>query len=264
MNFHADFSTTSTLNSTDYINLLALEDSTNYFPFYFDAQDGITDDTFPYPLYYIARKNSQIISFVGILPLSENSVEITGFTAIEYRNLGLFRTLLKSALDSLHNIGITTIYSATPLTYDFVTCKSSHSELRMQLCYTDYQKVATNLMSATDSCEIAEYSYELTDGGMDYRYVIFDQGNALGMFALTQENSSHYATIHHVAIRKKYRGHGYGKRLLYRALQQFFLEYGTDYLLELHVTSTNSPAVSIYQSLGFTITDSLDYYLLQQ
>lgn len=67
------------------------------------------------------------------------------------------------------------------------------------------------------------------------------------------------ATIHGLAVREGYRGKGLGRRFVLQLLEEIL---GRGLMPLLDVDSENPVAFSLYQSLGFTVTDAQDYYRL--
>lgn len=237
----------NTLSEKNINQILNLTGTTDYIPFFVSK----IPDSYNHFHFFMSQK--QIVSFLGIMPISDTAVEITAFTQYEYRHQGLFSNLLKNALTELNQSYITDIYSDQKLNFPFISNKYSHSEYLMQLKDTD--KLSTD--NPYDNTEIIEYSFP-EENSTEYCYVIMENSTALGLLKITREENS--ASLHHVLIRKSFRGKGYGKRLLVGALKMFSEENQCNILL--HVTSTNIPAVNLYRQTGFMIIQSLDYYRL--
>lgn len=220
----------------------------DYEPFFATSING----TFMH--FHLLMSDNRVVSFIGIMPISETSVEITGYTRKAYRHQGHFSFLLKHVLTELSHSAVTEILTDCMLDFPFAKCVPAHSEYLMLLKKDHFVPTAN-----TADTEILEYcdSYESCK---EYTYVLQKDSQPIGLLKITLEETSATSCLHHVQIRKSKRQSGYGKRLLAGALHMFFEENDCDILL--HVTGTNIPAVTLYQKTGFRIIQSLDYYHL--
>lgn len=254
-----NYDSTGFLEEADYNDLKEIIEETGYEPFFFSEEENVS---LPYPIYYIARQDCKIISFLSILPFDENCVEITGVTIPAYRHQGHFSYLLKMAMDTLSAIEGIQIFCGKEIHHPDIGCLFSHQECLMKLDKSVFYTTIHNMPVSGDT--ILEYQYSLEEDEIEWCYVLQHQDIPMGILKITMQPGCNQATLHHVAIRKKYRGYGYGKRLLTGALKQFFSMAENVQSILLHVTSNNVAAYSLYQSLGFTLLDSIPYYLLQK
>lgn len=219
-----------------------------YEPFFARSIDGV------FHHFHLLVLDGQLIAFIGILPISEVCVEITGYTHLPYRHQGHFSHLLKNVLTELSATSITEILADRMLKFSFLHCTPAHSEYLMKL---SRKKFAPSLNM--NNVEILEYC-NLFESFKEYIYVLESDSIAIGLLKITLDAETTSACLHHVQIRKSMRKKGHGKRLLIGALRMFFEENDCDILL--HVTGTNTPAVTLYQNTGFQIIQSLDYFRL--
>lgn len=241
MNYYAE----NKLTSKELSVLDKLSGSCSYVPFYVPEITGY------YHHFHFIKENDEILSFLGIMPVSENTVEITALTHPSVRHHGYFTFLLKNVMFELSAFRIGNILSDRKLDFPFLQNSYSHSEYLMQLPFS------TDFLFHP---EIMEYTSE-SDNQQNYLYLITDCEKTAGFLRITRDTGSSSACLHHVFIRKSFRGLGYGKRLLTGALALFFQKNSCDILL--HVTSTNTAAVHLYQESGFHIAESLDYFTLR-
>lgn len=232
---------------------------TDYEPFYAASVTG----TFRH--FFLCLSHGRILSFLSLLPLSDTSVEITGYTHPGHRHKGYFSQLLQNALWELSLSPIRDILSDRPLNFPFVLSTPAYSEYLMSLSPEDYFSPVDSCTKASagtsSSCttEITEYCIPNQDC-TEYIYVLHVSSIPAGLLKISHDANSPCACLHHVQIRKSMRSHGYGKRLLNGALKMFFEENTCNILL--HVTSNNTPAVKLYTNTGFQIIQSLDYFHL--
>lgn len=226
---------------------LDLED---YVPFYADRLAA------NYSSFHFLTENDRLVSFIGIMPVNETDVELTAYTNPSFRHQGHFTFLLENVMKELSQSSVRHIFSEQKLTFPFIKNVFSHAEYLMQLPYKGYRSAP----KPADGIELLEYSRE-NDNDTEYIYILTEKKTALGLLKLTCEKGSETACLHHVQIRKPCRHKGYGTLLVSHALHSFLQEKNCDMIL--HVTSTNTAAIRLYQNLGFRIIQSLDYYRLE-
>lgn len=232
---------TNTLDTNIINQIIDFANKNDYEPFWADELCG------EFNHFHYITENGQLLSFIGIMPTSENSIEITGFTAPSFRHQGHFSRLLKEALAEISATNLS-IYCEEKLTYTFTNVRHAYDNYMMILD-------SKNRETYESGDEILEYCYEY-ETFTELIYVLVENSIPLGLLKIHLMGDS--ACIHHVAIRKPFRGLGYGKRLLNGALKIFFKE--NDYDIVLHVTSNNTAAVNLYKSAGFILLESLEYY----
>lgn len=233
----------------------------DYIPYY--EENSYSD----YPAFHFLIMENRLVSFIGIMPVHENTVELTAYTFPAFRRQGHFTFLLKHVMEELSHFPSLHILSGQELFFPFIKNIFSHREYLMKLTPEDF--VWEN---SDDGLTILEYTFE-DDRETEYIYVLqqTSEKNALGILKITRETGSDTACLHHAQIRKPFRNRGYGSALLSRALRHFLsgktenLRRGSlsdkkNCAIVLHVTSTNTAAFHLYQKLGFQIIQSLDYY----
>lgn len=247
-----NYTKTSHLNNSILAQLDALP-QTEYIPFYAKYID--TD----YSAFHFLTENSRLVSFIGIMPVSTDTAELTAYTVPAFRSQGHFKFLLENVMRELARFPSLQILSEQKLLFPFIKNTVSHQEYLMKLNHDTHLDIEQNKTAA-----VLEYVFE-TPGESEYVYVLKKQKTPLGIMKITHEAGSKTACLHHIKIRRPFRGRGYGFLLLSRALDLFrhtTAKKNCD--MVLHVTSTNTAAFHLYQKLGFQIIQSLDYYLLEE
>lgn len=248
-----DFFSTNILDTHTINDLEDICEACGYEPFYVNNISG------PYNHFFYAKENNSLVSFIGIMPVDKYTCEITGLTIPSHRHNGIFSAILKSTLTELNSHNDIKLLSGRKLAYPFVCNVFSHSEYLLRLSCNSYKYI--NIPDTPGNIfDIICYSCE-SDNIPGYTYVLMLNNIAVGILTISPDENLQSACIHHVKIRKKYRGLGYGKRLLTEALNLFFDEYKIPVIL--HVTGTNSAAVKLYKSAGFETISSVDYYLVR-
>ncbi|MCM1467818.1 MAG: GNAT family N-acetyltransferase [Alistipes sp.] len=243
-----DYIKTNHLNKTVLAQLDRLTEP-DYIPFY--EENSYSD----YPAFHFLIRENRLVSFIGIMPVCENTVELTAYTFPAFRRQGHFTSLLKRVMEELSHFPSLHILSAQELFFPFIKNIFSHREYLMKLTPEDFVS-----KDSDDDLAISEYTFE-DDTETEYIYVLRQniEKNALGILKITRETGSDTACLHHVKIRKPFRNRGYGSALLSRALEHFLFDK-KNCAIVLHVTSTNTAAFRLYRKLGFQIIQSLDYY----
>ncbi len=225
---------------------------TEYMPFYAEYLDAA------YCAFHFLTDNDCFISFVGIMPVSTDTVELTAYTAPAFRRQGHFTFLLKKVMQELDRFPSLRILSEQKLLFPFIKNTFSHQEYLMKLNHD-----ATLCPVQDKTAAVLEYIFE-TPEETEYIYVLKMQSIPLGIMKITRETGSKNACLHHIKIRRPFRNSGYGFLLLSQALTLFRKKITQKNCgIVLHVTSTNTAALRLYQKLGFQIIQSLDYYRLE-
>lgn len=246
-----DYTATNRLDNFILTQLNALP-QTEYIPFYIEY---INRD---YSSFHYLTENKRLISFIGIMPAAADTVELTAYTVPTFRRQGHFTFLLKKVMQELTCFPTLRILSEQKLSFPFIKNTVSHQEYLMRL--TPDSSYAADQMKAVT---ILEYAFKAPEES-EYIYVLKKQNTALGIMKITWETGSKTACLHHIKIRPAFRNQGYGFLLLSHALTLFRKKYTQkNCAIVLHVTSTNTAALRLYQKLGFEIIQSLDYYRLE-
>ncbi|MFC8227947.1 GNAT family N-acetyltransferase [Streptomyces sp. NPDC057287] len=103
-----------------------------------------------------------------------------------------------------------------------------------------------------------DHATNLADGlatpGMHFHVLVHD-GAVVGHVWVARRETPGGDDLGHVfdvEVREEHRGHGYGRALMHHA-EDITLDAGLG-LLGLHVFSTNTPALRLYESLGYEVT----------
>lgn len=246
-----NYTRTNHLTKTILTQLDALPE-TEYIPFY---EENLYCD---YSAFHFLTENNRLVSFMGIMPVSENTVELTAYTFPGFRHQGHFTFLLKNVMNDLVRVPSLRILSAQKLLFPFIKNNVSHQEYLMMLNHENY-----TVKSCENKFTVLEYICE-SEEETEYIYILkqnTENNTALGILKITCETGSETACLHHVKIRRQFRNRGYGFLLISRALELFRNNKNCD--IVLHVTSTNTAAFHLYQKLGFQIIQSLEYYHLE-
>ena len=91
-------------------------------------------------------------------------------------------------------------------------------------------------------------------------FLAFLHGQALGTLRLDFLEEEHEVWIYAFEVRLGYRGLGYGRQMLERAIHIARAE--NDYPILLDVETTNTNAIGLYKSAGFEIKTTYDYFEL--
>lgn len=246
-----NYTKTNHLNTHILSCLNRLEDG-DYVPFYTERM--LT----AYHSFHFLTENGVLVSFIGIMPVNETDVELTAYTFPPFRHQGHFTFLLENVMKELEQTCCCLIFSEEKLLFPFIKNIPSHTEYFMGLSYEECRSCPEPAAAA--GSKLLEYTRQ-NDGETEYIYVLTQHGIALGLLKITCETDSKTACLHHVQIRRPYRQKGYGTLLVSHGLHCFWQQKNCDTVL--HVTSTNTAAVHLYQKLGFRIIQSLDYYRLE-
>lgn len=245
--------------SNEYITQIEnFSNSSGYIPYYetYERNFPLGIDT-----YHFFLCDNTIISFIGLMPL-DDAIEITGYTLPKYQHKGLFTMLLNTVMSKLSRLNIKA-YSSEYLNYSFVNNTFDHSDLMMVLDMND-NRILSQLNSAatnvSNQYDILENSYEIENDSelfdTEYIYTISDQDNTYSLLKLTISGDT--ACLHHVMTRHQFRNMGYGKGLLIGALNMFSEVFSGKIIL--HVNGDNTPAIHLYEAVGFNIIEKIDTY----
>ena len=113
-----------------------------------------------------------------------------------------------------------------------------------------------------DTNKFNERIKELKEPKLFYPYVIKLEDEVIGFFTLRYRlESANDLTIGFVIINPKYRGMGYGEKMLNLAINLAFSKYKAD-SVNLRVFKDNIPAYNCYKKVGLKENGIRDYYEL--
>ncbi|MFA9464215.1 MAG: GNAT family N-acetyltransferase [Velocimicrobium sp.] len=236
-----------------------------------------------FPCFYLGYEEDKLVAFLTTFIPTRTEAEILAVTHPEYRKQGKFHALLLAALEELKTVGTSHILfvveakseSGAQVIHSMGLDTIDHSEYRMKwdlhkdslaktkqtLSFELVTEENKNLLKQIlmEAFEDAEDNDSFIDSVVDSNdrkgFLAFDDTKAVGSFSLNKEDGD--CSIYGVSILKQYRGNGYGKQLVYKALEESKKLSNT---LVLDVDSKNPVAFSLYQSCGFVITFQVDYY----
>ncbi len=112
-----------------------------------------------------------------------------------------------------------------------------------------------------NTVEEIKYYLQLTGCRIDEVLCLEDKGNKIAYLwshSLPQDSGANHLRIHMFGVDPEFRGKGFGKKLLQKALYQ--MEKQGTKTVELSVDSDNMPAFSLYESLGFKLKSISTWY----
>lgn len=133
------------------------------------------------------------------------------------------------------------------------------------LSHLGFEKTATEYMmkfSLSSACyKILPKYVKIVDGDLEsttqsVKFEMVTQGATVGS-CLIELFNDRTVCIHDVLVFDKYRGMGYGFKMLDAVIS--YLSKDHTYVL-LHVSGDNKPAISLYKKLGFVVVDSAEIY----
>lgn len=230
-------------------------------------------------LYYV---EDVLVAYIGITSFGSNSGEINGMTHPDWRRKGLFKTLFDLAIaagekssfnkllllsDGKSNSG-TKFIKAVGGIYDF-------SEYRMKriskASSENMDTISLRESGEFDRREIARqngiFFYGTEEGGSfpeeettinEVTYMIEIKGEIIGKIRV--EYSDNSAFIYGFGILPDFRGKGYGKAALKKALN--LINEKNIYEIELDVECKNDTALNLYKACGFEEKSVMNYYKL--
>ena len=170
----------------------------------------------------------------------EELSEAAAFTAPDHRRQGIFSELYETARPVLSPSVLFSIYKNEPAERALSSIGGyyDHSEYLMKLSLAERSFDAEAGLSFYDEGE--SFHAEAAYGEANYRL-----------------NGDGSAYIYGVLVYESRRGKGYGYKLLCGLLNRLKEMGMTEAMLE--VFSENTPALYLYQKLGFTIAERIDY-----
>lgn len=215
-------------------------------PFFYDEEYVDYSDK---PWIYTAAINENIVGFLCPYEIDKYNVEFCLFVAPKYRRQQIgsnlfFRMVMDFGEQSFrismapdNNVGEAFV-SKMGFTYGSTECS-------MMLDKNDHK----------DFSEPIELSPVKTDDSIVITGIIDDI--EIGTLELSAFDMT--VCIHDVEVEEKFRGNGYGYRMLESSLNDIFKKYDS---VILHVTKENTPAYALYSKAGFKLVEELKYYEL--
>jgi ribosomal protein S18 acetylase RimI-like enzyme len=234
-------------------------------------------------LYY---EDGQLIGFLALFSFNASEAEISGMVHPGYRRHGVFTRLFRVAQQECKRRGIQDVVFIVEHTsqsgqawVQSLGVQYHHSEYKMELAeitpppkpLPDLQLRPAKLDETRTLARITALSFDMPIANVDwyttnvmehsdgrYYYVAALGNTVIGKLDVTLNPRE--AMIYGFGVLQKYRGRGYGRRLLAYAIQQVLATGQRPIVLEVVVENEN--ALALYRSCGFRETTSYDYYVL--
>lgn len=235
-----------------------------------------------FPCFYLGYEGDELIAFLTTFIPNSCEAEILAVTHPDYRLKGCSKALFYAARTELLGRGITKVlFVAEPKSGSALNALKGlnitapeRSEYTMSLSqdedeHTDYTLTfekataanrviftAINMEAFTDMEPNGAFINTVINSANRVGYVAYRGNVPVGVFSLNfAENSENAVFLYDVAVAKSYRGQGFGRQLVLRALEE---SRGKKMVLD--VDSDNPTAFSLYKSCGFKIDFQVDYY----
>lgn len=191
----------------------------------------------------IAQTQDELIGFIW--NTDTTLVEAFGMVCPKYRNQGVFTEMIV-LLQKENAIKPLTFYG-----------KSNYTLAPACMSRLGFYKTQTELLMSFDKGNDKEWTDYVEEENEHSYYYIGDE--LIGHYSTLE--TEHSICIYDVFVYEKHRNKGYGKALIKDFLWNY-VNSGKEIIL--HVSSQNIPAIKCYQSCGFVIKESIDYYAKKQ
>ena len=235
--------------------------------------------------FFTILEDDEPTAFLTMFLPTDHDAEITAFTRPDRRRKGYFTTLLSAAAEECRQAGVKNLLfcvqsisgSGNAVLHTLTDVRYSHSEYRMiyrfdgrtlpgiphpQLHYRalteamvpDYRRLLTDAFNDEERDEEEFIRAALTNPNR-HAVIAYCGRTPVGHYHITEEDGC--AFLYGVGIASAYRGRGYGKEMMCKALRHCSTMHMP---AALDVDSANAAAFHIYQWLGFEVTFQIDYY----
>ncbi|WP_172635091.1 GNAT family N-acetyltransferase [Sphaerochaeta pleomorpha] len=241
-----------------------------------------------FPCFYLAYAEGNLVSFLTCFLPSPTEAEVNGFTHPQFRNKGLFSSLLSLSENTLKPYGYTQyLLQVEPHSKEGIGYAKKHcpdiarTEYRLSLTKQIWENsskpepmeivpariTAENLaVYARISASVFNESLEQSTAYIstivnnpEREAFLCNYGETpIGVFNIHYEEKD-MAILYGIGITPQYRGKGMGKQLLSLALDLVFEKIQIAYL---DVDSDNPIALSLYRRIGFSTSFQVDYHTL--
>jgi ribosomal protein S18 acetylase RimI-like enzyme len=236
--------------------------------------------------HFLCYKDGALIGFLSFAGIGGDEAEGTGMVHPDRRRKGVFRALVEAAKAECGPRGTDTLIfacdrrsAAARAALQALGAQHTFSEHKMELAEAKVSVEPQNRLklqkaSVHDADDIAEILAQ--DAGMQAErfrpmiaaaimmqsrqyYTAKVDGQTVGTINIDIIDGDAY--IYGFVVRPEQRGRGYGRQILARTIEEIVSERPQPVFLE--VETNNAVALSLYRSLGFTITDTHDYYRVE-
>lgn len=247
INFHTSYKQDNDLYNackeiSDFCNTKDLQNNS----FFIDDE---YDEASDYPWLYYATNNSDIIGFISIYIIDSYNLELCGFVLPKYR-----RNKVATKLFSMMTADFPSYSFQCSMMPGNNSGKLFVNQMGFEHCSTECSMYLSKEEFIPSNEELS-LQVEKQDDGL----IIHGHFNMLCVGHVFISDSGSTVCIHDVEIYEKYRGNGYGYKLIMTILNYIFKKYSQ---VLLHVTKDNIPAHNLYKKVGFKTLETLEYYLL--
>lgn len=232
-------------------------------------------------LYYHA---GVLIGYLNISSYGTKEKELIGMVHPDHRRQGIFRALLTAATEECLRRGVQQIilicghssqsglacveaigahhaFSEHEMVLGtFQQKRSADERLHIRRAGANDAEVLTSIM-ATDFSDLEEAQHYIIDflprPDQPFYLALLDQ-EPIGCLRL--DETADAVGIYGFVVRPEYRGRGYGRQLLEAVIRTIQAKRQRPITLEVETNNTN--AIGLYQSCGFEIKTTYDYYEL--
>ncbi len=231
-------------------------------------------------MYY---KDNQLIGYIGIDHFGGDTLEVNGMVHPGFRRKGVFKKLFHLVKDEWVKRNVQTMLllsdNKSISGQEFIRstgARHEHSEFEMFLRNTPKQNVVLNnvVLRKANNMDAREITYQnsiYSDIPFKEEDIIMpeDEEKCGMIYYLAEvgtkiigkvhlEVSTDVGGIYGLGVTPDYRGKGYGREILIRAIEK--LKERNKKEIMLQVAAKNNTALNLYKSCGFEETSIMDYY----
>ncbi|WP_166000672.1 GNAT family N-acetyltransferase [Bacillus sp. Cs-700] len=218
-----------------------------------------------------------LIGYMGICQFGSEALEVNGMVHPNYRRMGVFKRLFSFVQDewnkreSKQMLLLSDHNSRSGI--EFIKSTGAHyenSEHEMHLVGDARQDTArTNLLFRKalqqDAKEIARqnaiyFHTNSVEASLDGMEIFLAEWNQMIIGKVHIELQNGVGGIYGLGVLPEYRGKGFGRELLMKAVKELRETQAQQILLQVAVKNKN--ALNLYQSCGFKETSTMDYFKL--
>lgn len=233
-------------------------------------------------LYY---QDDQLVGFLGIYSFRSTEAEVSGMIHPDYRQQGIFRTLIQEAVQECRQRKVPKII--------FIVHNRSESGKRLMKAldvpysFSEYwmeyqpesQGIAVSKEITLHKATVADvetlvqlnvsgfsmteedsrgYVTSAMNSQTDDTYIASLNGEPIAKISIQLEGGNGF--IFGFCVAPEFRGRGYGRQILQQTIDRLLLQKPSRIALEVAVENMN--ALTLYESCGFQQTGANDYYEL--
>ncbi|WP_099156690.1 GNAT family N-acetyltransferase [Virgibacillus ndiopensis] len=239
-------------------------------------EDNENNDFFHY-------ENGELVGFLGLYGFG-SKIEICGMVHPHYRRKGIFSRLLTVSMKLITKHDNTTILlnapSASFTAQNFLEkypCRYTFTEYQMKWVTTDLlsdeevtlRKAKPDDLDSEVRLDVLCFGFSETDAKQYNERIKNDETQQFYMIDYHKKNvgklriahTDGEAWIYGFAVLPQFQGMGIGRKALSKSI---ILENRKGYPIFLEVEAKNSHALGLYESCGFQIFHSQDYYKVEK